>query len=686
MDDERGLNDFATQLQQDIISIAEVEGGESLRADAFTQRMIEELTEVGEIEDGIACYHRARGVEVSGYHVDDDGTLNLFTTIYTSSVPPMTVARSEVDAAVRRLMGFLTRAREGYFKVLEEASPVFDMAQFIYECRHDLARVRLFLFTDGLTTVEVKPEETVDDLPISFHLWDIRRLYRSVSSGQHREPIQIDFVARFGAPLPCLESADGTGDYAAYLCVIPGDILGALYAEFGSRLLELNVRSFLQARGRVNQGIRRTIIEAPGRFLAYNNGISATASQIELVPLPEGGLGIRALSDLQVVNGGQTTASLYHASRKDHADLSSVRVQAKISVVSPADVGSLVPLISRYANSQNRVSEADFSANDPFHVRLEALSRTVWAPPADGTQRQTRWFYERARGQYQDAVAREGTPARQRQFRAINPTPQRFTKTDVAKFEMTWDELPHMVSLGAQKCFTQFTLRLAKRGSFEPDQAYFERLIGKAILFRQTEKHVSMMRFGGYRANIVTYTLAYLCHRTAQRIDLECIWQRQSLGLALQETIQTVAQQVHEVIVSPPGGKNVTEWCKRVECWKRIQDLNIDLPEALASELVPEGDAYTSRVDRGIDTPTPEEQQQIAEAAAIPAETWLQVSRWAKETANLQGWQRGLAYSLGRLLQQGRSPSRKQAARGLELLKEARRLGFRSQPTEEVAS
>src|SRR5206468_3066737 len=161
----------------------------------------------------------------------------------------VTVSRSDVDAAFRRLINFLTRACEGYFKVLEEASPVFDMAQYIFECRHDLARVRLFLFTDGLTTVEVKPEQTLDGIPISFHLWDIRRLYRCVSSGQHREPIKINFVARFGAPLPCLEAADGTGDYAAYLCVIPGDILSALYAEFGPRLLELNVRSFLQARG-----------------------------------------------------------------------------------------------------------------------------------------------------------------------------------------------------------------------------------------------------------------------------------------------------------------------------------------------------------------------------------------------------------------------------------------------------
>ncbi len=677
MENDHELNEFAIQLQQEIISIADTEDIESLRAEAFTQHMIDELIEAGELEDGTISYHAARGVEVSGFNLDDDGTLDLFITIYTQLVPPETVGKGDVETAFKRLSKFLEKSFETYYTVLEEASPAFDMAEHIYECRRDIIRVRLYLFTDGLTTIDIIPDGKLNDLQISYHVWDIRRLYRYVSSGKHKEPIQIDFIEQFGSPLPCLQESDDKADYSAYLTILPGNILSTLYASYGSRLLELNVRSFLQAKGKVNQGIRRTILEQPERFLAYNNGISATASNIELVPLASGGIGIKSLSDLQIVNGGQTTASIFYTSRKDKADVSRLRVQAKISVVSPDEIANLVPLISRYANSQNKVSEADFSANEPFHVKLEALSRTIWAPAADGTQRQTRWFYERARGQYQDAITREGTPGRQRQFKEIHPTTQKFTKTDLAKFEMTWDQLPYIVSQGAQKCFTQFTLRLQKRGNFEVDQSYFHRLVAKAILFRQAEKIVAIQKFGGYRANIVTYTLASIYHCTAGRIDLDRIWKQQSIEQGLHNAIENVSHQVHEIIISPPGGKNVTEWCKRQECWNKVRDLIIDLPALLSDELIPIIPEGNTKIDRGIENLSHVEQQQIAQAATVPVETWYQLSKWAKETQNLHAWQRSLAFSLGQLLQNGKIPSIKQAKQGLIIFEEARRLGFK---------
>src|SRR5581483_7827811 len=386
MENDRDLHEFATRIQQEITGIAELE--EKLRAEVFTQYMIDTLIEAGELEDGVTCYHKARGIEVSGYNFDSDDTLNLFTTLYTQTVPPETVGKGDVETSFKRLSNFLQKVFDKYYLALEEASEAFDMAEHIFECRKEIIRVRLYLFTDGLTTVDVIPDTKFNELPLSYHVWDLRRLYRSASSGKHKEPIHIDFIEQFGAPLPCLKGSDDTADYSAYLTIMSGDILKSLYESYGSRLLELNVRSYLQAKGKVNQGIRRTIQEQPERFLAYNNGISATASNIELVHLQEGGLGIRSLDDLQIVNGGQTTASIFHTARKDKADVTRIRVQAKISVVAQDDVANLVPLISRYANSQNKVNEADFSANEPFHVKLEALSRTIWAPAADGTQHQ----------------------------------------------------------------------------------------------------------------------------------------------------------------------------------------------------------------------------------------------------------------------------------------------------------
>lgn len=677
--DDAGLLQFAEDFRQEVINACETgdEEGDSFREDEFTRLMIEYLTDAGELEDGHACYHTARGIKVNGYNIqEDEGRLDLFVSVYTQEVPPSTIRKDDVETGFKRLIGFLTKTFKGYHQSLEEASSVFDLAQLIYSVRDQLSRVRLFLFTDGLTTVQVKQNQVKDGITFSFNIWDIQRTYRCVSSGQRREAIEIDFEERYGTIVPCLPMpSSSAADYDACLVILPGEILYKLYAEYGSRLLERNVRSFLQARGKVNKGIRKTILEEPHRFLAYNNGISATAEAVKFVEMPEGGRGIRWIRDLQIVNGGQTTASIYHAARKDKADISGIYVQAKLTIVDQEQVDAIVPLISRYANNQNKVSDADFSANDPFHIKVEELSRTIWAPAVDGTQRQTRWFYERARGQYLDAKNRELSAAKQKQFTNTHPPNQKFTKTDLAKYENTWDQLPHFVSLGAQKNFSKFTDRLAERGGFEVDEDFFKRLIAKAVLFKRAEKLVQAEQFGGYRANIVTYSLAYLSHITAQCVDLDIIWKDQNVPSILQKAIVLVSRQVHRVITNPPSGGNVTEWCKKEACWRKIRELEIDLPDL--SSVSVKGGRASRQVNKGIEGPDAGDQELIDRIAKVPPEQWFQIAQWAKETNNLQPWQRSLAVSLGKLAANHRPPSRKQATQGLKILEESERLGFR---------
>ncbi|MBW4553383.1 MAG: AIPR family protein [Aphanocapsa sp. GSE-SYN-MK-11-07L] len=586
--DDLELSRFAENLHQEVIISAEgnqtEEDGGAFREEAFTRLMIEYLTEAGELEDGHVCYHSARGIKINGYNLqEEEGRLDLFISIYTQNSSPTTVRKDVVESAFKQLINFLSKVYKGYHQSIEEASPTFDMAQLIYSQKDQLSRVRLFLFTDGLTTVQMKPEQVISNIIYSFNIWDLRRTYRCVTSGQKREAIEINFQTQYDSVIPCLAMPESQADYSAYVAIIPGEILCKIYAEYSSRLLERNVRSFLQAKGNVNKGIRQTILKEPYRFLAYNNGISATAEAVKLVDLPNGGQGIAEIRDLQIVNGGQTTASLYQAVRKDKADISGIYVQTKLTVVDRDRIDEIVPLISRYANNQNKVSEADFSANDPFHIRVEELSRTIWAPAVDGTQRQTRWFYERARGQYADAKNRESTPAKQKTFTITHPTVQKFTKTDLAKFEHTWDQLPHIVSLGAQKNFAKFTLGLAEISRPEPDETYFAHLIGKAILFKSAEKIIQNEKFGGYRANIVTYTLAYLSYSTQKDINLDRIWKQQSLTSSLQQAIQGISREIHQVITNPPDGRNVTEWCKKESCWKAIQNIPVEISSNLNS-------------------------------------------------------------------------------------------------------
>lgn len=678
MNDAGDLEAFAIELHQEVLTEAHAVNEGAFLPEQFTRWMIGVLSDAGELDDGEVCYYQARGIEVSGYSLDEElATLDLLVTRYTGGEPPVTVARADVEAGFRRLQEFYDRGRQGLFRSMEEASPAFDMAQTIHAVCDDVRSLRLFYLTDGLTTLENTPTVEHEGVTVSYHVWDLRRVHRAVSSGHVREPISVDFISLFGSPLRCVTAGTGEGDYTAYLAVIPGQVLAEIYERFGPRLLERNVRSFLQARNKVNKGIRATIVNEPAHFLAFNNGITITASRLEVAAFPDGGIGIAALDDLQIVNGGQTTASIYAAHRRDDADLSRLAVAAKITVVRPELLDAFVPNITRYANSQNRINEADFYANDPFHVEIEQLSRTVWAPATDGAQRQTKWFYERARGQYQDELAREGTPGRQRAFKGVYPTSQKFTKTDLAKFENAWAALPHVVSLGAEKNFRDFAVRLAERGRIVATLDYFRRVIAKAIIFRQTERIVSAQNFGGYRANIVAYTVAYLSHATQQRLDLETIWRFQRLDDALEVAIAAVARAVRGVIIAPPRGGNVTEWCKRKDCWVAVLRLEVaeiaTLPESTLMAPV----AKRKIAETLEDYVDPSEDELISRIAAIPASTWFELSHWAKETDNLQGWQRAIAFSLGRIAGNGGHPSRKQATQAEKMIIEAARLGFR---------
>ena len=670
------LDVFAENLRQDVLALAESEDDGLMLADSFTETVFEILSEAGEFEDPLVCYHRAHGMEVSGYGIDEEeGRLDLFLSIHTNEVPPPAVTRSQVEVGFRRLRSFLEWCLAGKYAELAESSPVFDMAAHVYSFRRSLARVRMIVITDGRTRVDNLHDERIADVTASKHLWDIIRLHQVSTSGRQRETVSIDLNERFGWPLPCLRAETSQEGYRAFLTLIPGHMLRTIYSEFGSRVLERNVRSFLQARGKVNRGIRDTILKEPDRFLAYNNGITLTAESVELCQ-ENGGEAIARMVGLQIVNGGQTTASLLATSR-GLADLSQVSVAAKLIEVESGDVhDELVRNVSRYANSQNRIAEADFSANDPFHVRIEDLSRTIWAPPAAGTQMQTKWFYERARGQYQDAKAAESTPARRKRFAAENPTRQRFTKTDLAKFENTWAQLPHIVSRGAQKNFSDYMIRLSGRDKAAVDRDYFERLIGKAILFRSAERIVQQQNFGGYRANIVTYTIALLSHAATQRIDLLRIWREQALTESLRTAIAEFSHEVHGIITSPPTARNITEWCKSERCWEAVRSNASRGPARyIAGELL------------GLSATRDEQKKAVSELSAdyvnnleqvvkLSSERWGMLAQWGAETGAIDPGQRQLALKIGRAMSKGRDIKPPEAEEAVEILGVARSLGF----------
>jgi hypothetical protein len=373
---------------------------------------------------------------------------------------------------------------------------------------------------------------------------------------------------------------------------MPASVLAALYDRYSARLLEQNVRTFLQARAQVNKGIRSTILTEPHMFFAYNNGITATAQQVE-TQVTDVGLQIVRLTDLQIVNGGQTTASLFHTQRRDKADLSKVFVQMKLSVIDPEQSEKVVPRISEYANTQNRVNAADFFSNHPFHVRMADFSRRIWAPAQKGAQRETKWFYERARGQYLDAQSKL-TAGEQKRFKAEHPKTQMFTKTDLAKFENVFDDHPKWVQYGSQKNFARYAARIGsewEKSSDDFNEMYFRRAIARGILFRATEKLVSAQPWytAGYRANVVGFTLSMLGEIAKRRnatVNYERIWAAQAVDDVFSRVLAAIAKNVNEEITSPNRGiSNVTEWCKREACWSGLAEQADAIAADLSEEL-----------------------------------------------------------------------------------------------------
>lgn len=630
--------EFFHDFRQDLLAGAEANG--SFLLAEFMDTVSRELTETGFTEGFEFAHYRAqRGMRVDGYWFNDEGGLDLFVADFDSRAELASLTRTETDAAFKRVANFFEASlMKNLAADLEVTSPEYGLARQIADRKSLIRHLNLILVSERTLSdrIQALPDAETAGIPTSYHIWDISRLHRQRSSRSHKEALDLDFEAMFGTGISCLPAHLGTEAYQSYLVVMPGTILSTIYEKFGARLLEQNVRTFLQARAKVNQGIRTTIMTEPGMFFAYNNGITATAQGVETKRTADG-LQITRITDLQIVNGGQTTASLFHTRRKDKADLGQIFVQMKLSVIDSEESEKVVPRISEYANTQNRVQAADFFSNHAFHIRMEEFSRRIWAPAGKGAQRETKWFYERARGQYADAQAKL-TPAEQRRFKAENPKPQMLTKTDLAKFENVWDEHPRYVNLGAEKNFARYAARIGREwdkssGGF--NEAYFKRAVARAIIFRATERIVSAQPWynNGYRANIVAYTLAViseLTRRQEKSLDFQRVWNAQAISSVIESTIAAVASRVNDDLLRPLQGiSNISEWAKREACWTRMLE-HMDefadlLPDDFDSELLSRDEHLTEKrsarntqkLDNGIEAQT--------RILAIPAPKWTVV-------------------------------------------------------------
>lgn len=648
-----------------------------IRLRALFASIAELLEEAGRIADPHVADLRRDALkptpECHGYAYDaDDDVLALFFCIDATEDTPLgvdtpvaSVAKDVVERGFKRLEAFVDHAASGGLDTVDPSDRAAELVALVKDGKANGTSIELHVVTTGRVTARAAFFDARKGL--SREVWDIVRLSR-VSGGSGEGGIAIDFHADHNHPLPCLVTKKDADDIQVFLTCIPASLLADMYNTHRGRLLERNVRSFLQFTGKVNKGIRETLLNEPGRFLAYNNGLSATAARVELENV-EGDLArIKAVSEFQIVNGGQTTASIASCVRRDKADLSGVSIQMKLTVVPESRIDELVPQISKFANTQNRIQEADFHANHPWHVELEKLSRNMWTAPSVEATRGTRWFFERSRGQYADELAAAKTPAGRKKFRVENPSRQKFVKTDLAKFILSWEQEPSAVCRGAQKCFLDLMNRFGRQQRPLPTQQEFKKIVAMAILFRTAERLYGALGHQGYRAQVVTHAVAKLSFAIGQLLPWEDIWNSQSLPSNFESALKRCLIAVRDLVIEPPSGGNVTEWTKKPECWSRVRALSVALDEF--DLAVGDGSPPT-------DGAAPEPTSDLVKAVmAVPAAPWFEVSTWAKQTNSLLPWQRSLSFSLGKLASTRRTPSVKQAIQGRILLLKACSLGF----------
>lgn len=557
----------------------------------FAEVVMQHMSDIGMTFEPIVCHFTGSignaKLRLSGYSVSEDADqLDLFVSLYTNVDEPTPASDTETRTAAEQCLRFLARCADGRMeRAIDEAHEAYGLAITIRETYPRLDQIRIYVITDRVAKTKTFKTREEQGKTIKLEVMDIERLFRHLSAGKPRDELTVDFLDLAGGALPCVYVSDDQGGYGYALTAIPGEVLRFLYEKFGARLLEANVRSFLSATGKVNRGIRDTLKEAPDRFMAYNNGIVLIADEMRIARSDDGGTGIAWLKGMQIVNGGQTTASIYFTKKRDSSiNLGPVRVPAKVIILNQAkatEVETLISDISRYANSQNAVRVSDLSANKPYHVEIEKLASTTYLPDGEG-----RWFYERAAGSYQTMLAREGTtPARLKKLKTSMPTTRKINKTDLAKFLESWNQHPDQVSLGAQKNFEAFMKNLSQTPDAPPpDVQYFKNTIAKAIIFK-TATRLIRKAFPAFQANITAYTVALLSHRLGAKVDLDRIWLKQELSSELQGQILTWAGEVNSVLHRVSGGRMISEAAKKPECWDSVRDATYspprdDIPDA----------------------------------------------------------------------------------------------------------
>lgn len=667
-----------------------------------------------EFDDFTECHYegvtRRNGrMAIDGYSKDEaDGSICLFIADYHGPDEDDSIMSEDINAMFKKLRLFVEEAtkHEIYYD-MQGSDAAIDLARDLYYDSETITKYRFYLLTDAYNKQRSKTikDDKIGEKTVELNVWDISRLFDLVCSKAQKESVEINLSDLGYKGIPCVkaveyenveadielpvkydselesEEDDGTPEnvvsYASYLAVVPGQVLNDLYLEYGSKLLEGNVRSFLSVRGKVNKSIQSTIKNYPEMFFAYNNGIAATATDIDTEMTPEG-LIITRIKDLQIVNGGQTTASIANtlltARKNENVDLSKLFVPMKISVLEHSMAEKIIPKISEYSNSQNKVDASDFFSNHPFHIRMEEYSRKTPIPSNGGNQFQQYWFYERTRGQYNQGKMKFGAKSSQlKKYTDRYPEKMVITMLDLAKYMELYECAPDVVSKGKQKMLQQFAEEIKgswQKNNDEFNAFYYKRVVALAIMYKCTDQIIKETEWykekRSYKANVIAYTLSlifyYIHHnRKGYEIDFDRIWNMQDIYEELEDQIKVLTKEVYDFITGPRETENVTEWCKKEACWSRakakVWTFNDPFLYTLVSKSEMENEVNEEKATRKIAN----EVDSLKEILARGSDYWKQMMEWGDNRGLLSEKEVSILKMVINMNYTGRIPTDKQA-------------------------
>ena len=597
------MSDFKNyfEILSDEITIQSVATGE-FKHHKFFEYCAELLEENGDVPHLDATFldrtdldarHRFK---INGSYYDSDGDdFNFIIAIsdFNERGSPETFTTSDLKNIFKYADRFLQLCQDStYLDAIDEASQGFPAVFTLTKNFKKIKTIKVIYITNNIFSGRLKELKSLEYLGkhISYQLCDLKRLSDIENSRSGHEPISINLQEFSRFPLFALKASSISDEYESYLLALPGSVLALIYEEYGARLLEQNVRTFLQAKGNVNKGIIDTVTNRPEMFFAYNNGLTATASSLECEETLQG-LRVNVIENLQIVNGGQTTASIVYAKRKNNCDLDGVFVQMKLSVIRPEKIAEVVPRISEYANTQNKVNAADFFATHPFQVHFKTMCESISVPMREGDISQSYWFYERSRGQYRDATA-YAKEAERKIFAVKYPKNQLILKTELARYFLSFERCPDVVAKGATAAFLHFANLIGTPEVYEKTknkygENWIKETISKVILFRALDKIILKADWyegGGTKAAVATYTLAWISHQIKEifkaELHLEPVWKAQGITRPFEEIFTLVAEKMNRALQlsAPEHVKSVPQWAKRKGCWDKIREQDFNIP------------------------------------------------------------------------------------------------------------